>query len=102
MYGRAPVGATAVTVTVSDGKSSYDVKATVGKHATHQPFGYVDPKSGANLPLLNNTWKAILKPAAAGGDYTITAKCAGCGGNASTAKLQHVTFGDMWYCTGQR
>ena len=77
VYGPAPVGATGVTVTVSDGSSSYDVVATVGKDATHQPNGYVDPSTGANLPVANNSWKALLHPAAAGGDYTITAKCRG-------------------------
>mmetsp|Transcript_25441 Transcript_25441/g.76691 ORF Transcript_25441/g.76691 Transcript_25441/m.76691 type:complete len:695 (-) Transcript_25441:14-2098(-) len=100
VYGRAPVGASAVTVTVSDGKSSYDVQAKVGKDATHQPYGYVDPGTGAQLPVLNNTWKAVLHPTAAGGDYTITAKCTGCI-DVATAALAHVTFGDMWYCSGQ-
>jgi sialate O-acetylesterase len=99
VYGVAPESATGVTITVSDGKTSYDVVAKVGRDATHQPYGYVDP-SGANLPVQNNTWKAILHPTAAGGDYTITAKCAGCT-NVSTATLAHVTFGDMWYCSGQ-
>ena len=100
VYGPAPVGATSVTVTVSDGKTSYDVVAKVGKDATHQPVGYVDPKSGANLPITNFSWKAVLHPTAAGGDYSITAKCTGCTG-APTATLEHVTFGDMWYCSGQ-
>ena len=66
----------------------------MGKDATHQPYGYVDPK-GAQLPVTPLTWKAVLRPAAAGGDYTITATCSGCTGNATTATLQHVTFGDM-------
>jgi sialate O-acetylesterase len=102
VYGAAPVGATGVTVTVSDSKgSSYDVVAKVGKDATHQPYGYVDPKTGAQLPVLSNvTWKAVLHPTAAGGDYTITAKCTGCA-DVTTATLAHVTFGDMWYCSGQ-
>jgi sialate O-acetylesterase len=101
VYGVAPESATAVTVTVvSEGKSSYDVVAKVGKDATHQPNGYVDPKTGANLPVQNFTWKAVLHPTAAGGDYTVTAKCTGCTG-VSTATLAHATFGDMWYCSGQ-
>lgn len=100
VYGPVSAGATSVTVTVSDGKTSYDVVAKVGKDATHQPFGYVDPGSGANLPTVNVTWKAMLRPTTAGGDYTITAKCTGCTGN-TTATLEHVTFGDMWYCSGQ-
>jgi sialate O-acetylesterase len=99
VYGPA-FGAKSVTVTVSDGKSSYDVVAKVGKDATHQPYGYVDPGTGANLPVVSDTWKAVLHPTAAGGDYTITAKCTGCT-NVTTATLSHVTFGDMWYCSGQ-
>eukprot|EP01043_Picozoa_sp_COSAG02_P047065 COSAG02_NODE_4471_length_5328_cov_3.132721_7_plen_278_part_00 len=101
VYGAVPESATGVTVTVtsSDGKSSYSVVAKVGKDATHQPNGYVDP-SGANLPVHNFTWKAVLHPTAAGGDYSIMAKCTGCT-NTTTATLAHVTFGDMWYCSGQ-
>ena len=44
-------------------------------------------------------WKAYLKPTAAGGSYTITAKCdSGCTGSVT---LSDVTFGDVWYCFGQ-
>ena len=100
VYGPLPTDATGVTVTVSDGKSSYDVVAKVGKDATHQPYGYVDPKTGAQLPVVANTWKAILHPTAAGGDVIITAKCTGCT-NGTNMSLNHVTFGDVWYCTGQ-
>ena len=40
-------------------------------------------------------WKAYLKPTAAGGFYTITAKCeSGCTGSIV---LSPVTFGDVWY-----
>ena len=72
----------------------------IGKDATHQPFGYVDPKTGSQLPVIANTWKALLHPTTAGGDYTITATCHGCVSN-TTATLSHVTFGDFWYCSGQ-
>jgi hypothetical protein len=100
VYGPVSAGGTGVTVTVSDGTSSYTVEAKVGKDATHQPYGYVDPKTGAQLPVISETWKAVLHPTAAGGDYTITAKCTGCS-NGTTATLSHVTFGDMFYCSGQ-
>ena len=43
-------------------------------------------------------------PQAAGGDFKITASCNGCNnGNASTytTAIEHVTFGDVWYCGGQ-
>ena len=107
VYGTAPAGASAVTVTVTDTSSgkSYAVAAKVGADATHQPRGYVDPSTGAQLPLAQRTWKALLQPAVAGGDYTVAATCsAGCSAaNASsnTAMLAHATFGDMWYCSGQ-
>ena len=52
---------------------------------------------------VNNTWKVLLHPTAAGGDYTITAACTGCSAEdtITSASIKHVTFGDMWYCTGQ-
>jgi len=49
-------------------------------------------------------WKACLDPQTTGGDYTITATCTGCSnGNTTTytAAIEHVTFGDVWYCGGQ-
>lgn len=45
-------------------------------------------------------WKACLAPRASGGDYTISATCTGCT-NTTPAVLEHVTFGDVWYCAGQ-
>ena len=50
--------------------------------------------------MIPNTWKAFLRPTQAGGDYTITARCNGCT-NVTVVTLTHVTFGDMWYCSGQ-
>jgi len=82
VYGTVEAGGTGVTITVAGGSASgmasYTVPATL--------------KSGE--------WKALLKPAAAGGSYTITAKCTGCK-NATDAVLTDVTFGDVWYCGGQ-
>lgn len=78
--GTAPAEATAVKITVSGGASgsAYSSMAT----------------------LADGLWKALLKPEPAGGDYTITASCTGCV-NTTTAVLEHVTFGDVWYCAGQ-
>jgi hypothetical protein len=64
VYGPVSPGTKGVTVTVSDGKNSYDVVAKVG-NATHQPYGYVDPKTGEQLPVTAETWKAVLHPTAA-------------------------------------
>ena len=66
----------AVEVTVSAaGGASYTVPATVTTEGGE------------------TKWKALLKPAPAGGDYTMTAKCtAGCKG---TAQISDVTFGTL-------
>ena len=104
VYGYLDAGATGVTVSVSSGgKVLYTVDATL--NTTTQPFGPdfspTDPPrffNPWNEPLA--TWKALLKPTAAGGDYTIAAKCTGCG-SVTSAAIGNVAFGDMWYCSGQ-
>jgi len=46
-------------------------------------------------------WKVILDPQPAGGDYSISAACTqGCD-DSSSVTIQHVTYGDIWYCAGQ-
>lgn len=48
------------------------------------------------------SWKALLPPQPAGGNFTVTAVCVGCTSSApSTASISNVVFGDMWFCTGQ-
>ena len=80
VFGTAPPDA-ALTITVASaaGDASYSVKATA---------------SAAGQ------WKAYLNPAADGGDATITAHCASGCTNSTDAVLEHVTFGDVWYCAG--
>jgi sialate O-acetylesterase len=46
-------------------------------------------------PPSGNAWKAKV-PGAAGGDCTITAT-----DGKNSATLEHVTYGDVWYCGGQ-
>lgn len=41
-------------------------------------------------------WKACFKPMQAGGNYSVTSSF-----QQETATLQSVTFGDVWYCSGQ-
>ena len=62
---------------------------------------YSLPGGAANYSA---SWKAYLKPAAAGGDYTITAVCTGCGVSVkrSTATIHRATFGDVYFCSGSR
>ena len=105
--------ATAVKVTVSDASGPlYSVDATL--NATLQPFGDgwgARPCPKAVCPPYDMatftpfafplpTWKALLRPAPAGGNYTITAECTGCESKATLA-LAGVTMGDVWVCAGQ-
>lgn len=79
VFGLVVGNTTNVTVTVSDESgSSYSVAAVVA----------------------GGQWKALLEPTAAGGNYTITAT-ATCSTEQTTATIQNVTFGDIWFCAGQ-
>lgn len=77
VYGYLGTNASAsanVTVAVTGSGGSYSVPATI------------DSASG--------TWKAFLRPAAAGGSVDITASCSsGCTGSA---RIASATFGDVW------
>ena len=75
-----------VEVSVSGGGASYKVQATVTKLAP-------DPEDPGPAGF---KWKAFLHPTKAGGDITITASS-----GVHSAKISHVTMGDVWYCSGQ-
>ena len=79
VYGLLGEGGTAATVTLSSALGARrSVAATVN----------------------GSGWKACLPPHAAGGDYNVSARCEGCT-VPGVATLEHVTFGDVWYCGGQ-
>ena len=80
--------ATKVSVTVAEvGEAPYTVDAEV----------FPIPGHTANV-----TWKALLKPhAEQGGSATVSAACSGCA-NTTAAVLKDVTWGDVWFCFGQR
>eukprot|EP01060_Flectonema_neradi_P035146 TRINITY_DN637_c0_g1_i15.p1 TRINITY_DN637_c0_g1~~TRINITY_DN637_c0_g1_i15.p1 ORF type:complete len:687 (+),score=156.87 TRINITY_DN637_c0_g1_i15:46-2106(+) len=85
IYGDAPLSSSQIEVSVNDGKSVVEtVAATV---------------------FADSTWKATLKPKPMGGSYLITATCkSGCTGLNSTTSvlnLQRVTFGNVYFCSGQ-
>jgi len=62
--------------------------------------GCLPPFNPFNVPLAS--WKALLPPQPAGGNYTVTAVCTGCSPlGPSTISISNVAFGDVWYCTGQ-
>ena len=103
VYGYTGAGGTAVTVTVTNTATmqSYSVHAAL--NTTRQAFGagfesFASKANPWNVSL--STWKALLKPTTAGGDYSITATCIGCA-HDTTATLQRATFGDVWHCSGQ-
>ena len=87
VFGTAPPGAT-VTIHASgpDGWSfSGDATAATASDAE-----------------LHGTWKVLLPPRPAGRGYTIVAEGpAEAGGGTVTATLANVSFGDIWFCTGQ-
>jgi hypothetical protein len=57
--------------------------------------GCLPPFNPWNSPLAS--WKALLPPQAAGGNFTVTAVCSGCSAGApSTVSISNVAFGDMW------
>jgi len=105
--------ATGVKVTVwSGGSPLYSVQATL--NSTNQPFGdgwgarpcpkaVCPPYDMATFTPFSNplpTWKVLLQPTPAGGNYTITADCTGCL-TATTLTLSNVVFGDIFLCSGQ-
>ena len=97
VYG--PVGAPkdakiAVTVVNNDGGTSYTVDAEL--NTVHQARADPDYVACTECPGPYATWKALLPPTAAGGNYTIMADCTGCGGDPKYwhASITNVTFGD--------
>lgn len=108
VYGIAPplLRDPQVSVTVTDETTgeAYTVKADV--NATQQPYGpgfeYPWPYPGVDGGPFT-TWKVLLNPTAAGGNYTIEAKCFNCDAYDPmyrNSSIMNVTFGDMWYCSG--
>ena len=80
---------TTVTVDVGSagGAKLYSVQASVVLTEKQMPGGQYAK------------WKAFLKPATAGGNFTISASCASCT-NTTVSSISDVTFGDVWFCSG--
>ena len=91
VYGYLGLNATAgakVTVTVT----ATDCSAAGGGCAA--PYSL-----SAEVDAASGTWKSLLPAHAAGGAYTVSARCDG--GCTGVATIVDVTFGDVWYCAGQ-
>ncbi len=106
IYGYLDTPSATVKVTVSsNGTALYSVDATY--NSTLQPFGDgwgARPCPKAVCPPYDMatytpfayplpTWKVLLQPTLAGGNYTITAVCSGCITNTSTLTMTNVIFG---------
>ena len=89
VYGTLPNASTgAVTVTVTGGAD--------GEHDNVPILQYVVSAAITKVSGEASTWKALLKPAAAGGSYTITATAQFNATDTLTASIANVTFGDVW------
>ena len=94
VYGTS-TGTTAVTVKVSgSGCASLTVAAEMSPLDDESAPGRLFVSTKAPPPPTGNKWKAKV-PGDKGGDCTITAT-----DGTHTATLQHVTYGDVWYCGG--
>ncbi len=92
---RAPQAATVYGVVLPiTGKGRDTVAITVAEARAREAAYTVYAPVGAN-----GSWKAVLKPTPAGGNYTISAVCTTCGSTVAD-KLVDVTFGDVWFCAG--
>ena len=68
---------------------------SVAVHADGSPPHAAVTAEGESGP--GGEWKVLLPPHPAGGSFTVVATDAGGG----TASLANVTFGDVWFCSGQ-
>ena len=78
---------------------------TVGATAAGEPLQLVSPISAVVDPSTIEKfgyarWKAELPVQKSGGNYTLTASSPQLGSNSS-ARIVDVTFGDVWFCSGQ-
>lgn len=92
---RAPQAAAVYGVVLPiTGKTGDTVTVTVVEAAAREASYSVTAPVGAD-----GAWKALLKPTAAGGNYTISAACTTCS-SKKPETLVDATFGDVWFCSG--
>lgn len=93
---RAPQAAAVYGVVLpTTGKTGDTVTVAVAEASAREA-----PYSVTADVLPDGSWKALLKPAPAGGSYTISAACKTCG-STKPDTLVNATFGDVWFCSGQ-
>eukprot|EP01051_Picozoa_sp_SAG22_P017011 SAG22_NODE_2529_length_2473_cov_3.477675_4_plen_326_part_00 len=93
VYGVVVGGAKNVEVAMSGTSESGELEDVAGIAAT------VDSSTTAQFGYAR--WKAVLPAHAAGGSFTMTASCTGCGANHTSTAISDVTFGEVWFCSGQ-
>ena len=92
---------------------SYAAGATVSVSLTDESDPSAPPVVATSAPIADDaawgiaTWKAVLPPmlgANGGGSFTAAATCSGCAALpffAAPTVIRHLTFGDVWLCSGQ-
>eukprot|EP00756_Hemistasia_phaeocysticola_P054911 Hpha_TRINITY_DN30826_c0_g1::TRINITY_DN30826_c0_g1_i1::g.155682::m.155682/K05970/SIAE; sialate O-acetylesterase len=49
----------------------------------------------------DGSWKVLLPSGNTGGNYTATVSCPTCASGTANQTITNVTFGDVWFCSGQ-
>ena len=76
--------------------TSRAVSVTVVSGSRDSGSGPTEASYTVQATVTGDHWKALLHPTTKGGDYSITVAA-----GTNTLHLQHVTFGDVFYCSGQ-
>lgn len=97
---RGATSRAAVFGVVQGGVSAKTTTVSVTVQEAGQPR-YTLTAAVASAGADNVTWKALLKPHASyGGNVTLSAQCGGCR-NTTAVSLHGLTFGDVFFCSGQ-
>lgn len=76
--------------------TSRAVSVTVSSASSESDGGPAEASYTVQATVTGDHWKALLHPTTKGGDYSVTVAA-----GTNTLHLQHVTFGDVFYCSGQ-
>jgi hypothetical protein len=83
--------------TLAPGQTNADVTVQVidlaDAGASYTLQARTDPKA--------RSWKALLRPAPAGGRFEIATACTSGCSNSSAIVISNITFGDVFFCSGQ-
>ena len=103
VYGFTTTNEAIIVQATISADDTYSVEATITPWVSTSgctATSCIDPKTRLPPPHGSFTWSATLNPVeAAGGEYTISAS-KGKGAN-ETVTLERVTYGDVYFCSGQ-